>query len=261
MKFIKYVFLTFSIFSALSLFAQEITLEGTYIGKNLYILNPDIENGFCVKEVKVNGLKTRDELNSNSFEIDFSQMNIETGKNVYIQIFHKPNCKPIIINPEVLVEKLDFSFQNAKVNRKGFLCWDINGNLGEGLFTVEQFRWKKWIKVGELKSVDTVSINSYALEISPNTAQNIFRVQFKNAQGRITTSKEIKYILPGKEIMILTEKIKDRIAFSSVTIYEIIDESGNLMLQGNDKYIDVSGLPKGSFFLNYDNKTEVFTKK
>ncbi len=243
------------------IYAQEVSIDGTYNGKNLFVLNPTEGSGFCVSEVRVNGKKTQDELNSNSFEIDFSVMKIEVAQHVHVQIFHKANCKPSILNPEVIQESLKFNFMNTKVNRKGFLCWDIQGMLGEGEFTVEQFRWEKWVKAAVLKPHDTVSKNNFAQEISPNTAQNLFRIKFTDKKGKETISKEIKYTLPGKEIMIVSEKIKDRIAFSFVTMYEIIDESGNLLLQGNDKYIDTSSLPKGKYFVNYDNKTEAFSKK
>jgi hypothetical protein len=258
---LKFLFTITSFFIASILTAQEINLDGIYNGKNLYVLNPGVGNGFCVTEIHVNGKKTRDEINSNSFEIDFSQMDIKIGMNVHVRIFHQLNCKPVIVNQEILQHKPDISFINTKVNRKGFLCWEIQGNTGEGIFIAEQFRWGKWVKAAELKSEDTVSTNSYAIEISPNTAQNLFRILFRNAKGDVKVSKEIKYLLPGKEIMILSEKIKDRIAFTSVTMYEIIDESGNLILQGNDKYIDTSELNKGKYFINYDNKTEAFIKK
>lgn len=242
-------------------FSQEITIEGTYDGKNLYVNNPSVGNGFCVTEVWVNGKKTRDELNSNSFEIDFSQMALEKGTNVNVRIFHRSGCKPVIINPQVLEEKFDFTIINAKINRKGFLVWDIKGNCGEGVFIIEQFRWKKWVKAGEIKSKDTSGFNSYTLEINPNTGQNSFRIKFRDDNAKETTTKEIKYTQPGKEIMIVTEKVKDRIAFTATTMYEIVDEAGNQIASGIEKYIDTSELPKGKYFINYDNKTETFTKK
>jgi hypothetical protein len=258
---LKYLLSVILFVSFINVSGQEVSVEGTYNGKNLFISNPGVGNGFCVTEVWVNGKKTRDELNSNSFEIDFPQMGIEIGSNIYIRIFHRNGCQPIVVNPDVIHEKFDFSFNNLKVNRKGFLVWDIKGNCGEGIFTIEQFRWKKWVKAGEIKSKDTTGFNSYALEINPNTGQNSFRIKFKDEKSKETTSKEIKYTQPGKEIMIVTEKVKDRIAFTATTMYEIVDEAGNLITTGTEKYIDTSELPKGKYYINYDNKAEVFSKK
>jgi len=259
--FIKYLFTIALLLSGITVFAQEIRLDGIYNGNNLYINNPNSGTLFCVSEIWVNGKKTRDEINSNSFEIDFSQLSIEIGSNVHIRIFHKNGCKPQIINPDAIQEKFDFSFLNTKVNRKGMLCWEIKGNPGYGSFVIEQYRWKKWVKSSELTIKDSVSANTYAAEIYPNTSQNTFRIRFKSENGNEIVSKEIKYTLPGKEIMIVTEKIKDRIAFTATTMYEIVDEAGNLLTSGTEKYIDTSELPKGKYYINYDNKTETFNKK
>jgi hypothetical protein len=44
-------------------------------------------------------------------------------------------------------------------------------------------------------------------------------------------------------------------------MYEIYDYYGSLILKGYDAKIDISGLIKGSYFLNYDTKTGNFKKK
>ncbi|MEI6822249.1 MAG: hypothetical protein WCL51_09940 [Bacteroidota bacterium] len=249
------------IFSIISSFAQEVNIDGIYAGKNLIVLNPSSGDGYCVNEVWVNGQKTHDEIISNSFEIDFPNMHIETGKNVHVRIFHKNGCKPKIINPEVLEETIAFSFGIPKINKKKFLTWELKGNSGEGKFVVEQYRWRKWIKAAEVKNTDTTSRNNYTVEISPNTGQNLFRIIFKDSQGKETYSKETKYVVPGREITIVTEKIKDRIEFSSPTMYEVLDANGKVLITGEEKYIDTSALPKGKYTVNYDNKYEVVSKR
>ena len=59
------------VFFITAIYSQEVSIDGTYNGRNLFVLNPSEGNGFCVSEVRVNGKKTLDELNSNSFEIGF----------------------------------------------------------------------------------------------------------------------------------------------------------------------------------------------
>ncbi len=251
----------FFLTTVLSVSAQEVSIDGTYAGKNIYILNPTVGTGYCVTEVWVNGQKTHDEINSNSFEIDFSNMKIENGGNVHVRIFHKNGCKPKIINPEVLEESTGFTYGSIKILKKKSLTWDIKGNTGEGKFVVEQYRWRKWLRVAEIKNTDTISKNMYTVEVSPNTGQNLFRIIFTNTQGKENYSKEVKYVVPGKEIIIVTEKIKDRIEFSVATMYEVLDEKGKILISGDEKYIDTSTLPKGKYTVNYDNKYEVITKK
>ena len=59
----------------------------------------------------------------------------------------------------------------------------------------------------------------------------------------------------------MTEKIKDRIEFSSPTMYEVLDANGKVLISGEEKYIDTSALPKGKYTVNYDNKYEVVSKR
>ena len=45
------------------------------------------------------------------------------------------------------------------------------------------------------------------------------------------------------------------------TMYEIYSDKGALMDKGVGVKADVSKLPAGDYFLNYDTKTEMFKKK
>jgi hypothetical protein len=44
-------------------------------------------------------------------------------------------------------------------------------------------------------------------------------------------------------------------------MYEIYDQYGNIVKKGNGAKVDVSNLPKGNYFINYDSKMGEFTKK
>jgi len=254
----KFLILFTSLFLCSNLYTQEITLDGIYNGKNLYVLNPSVGNGFCVSEIWVNGKKTKDETNSNSFEIDFSILGLQAGSTLRIRLFHSKNCTPKIVNLEVIEEITQLNFLNIKVNKGETITWDIISNATQGIFSVEQYRWKKWVLVTEFYLKDSIKLNHYSTEIYPTTGQNLFRIKFSDEKGKINYSKEIKYNQPGKELIITTEKIKDKIALSNTSMYEIIDENNNIVLQGTSKYIDVSELKKGRYFINFDNKTETF---
>lgn len=258
---LKLISFLITLFLLSSLKAQEISIDGVYNGKNLYILNPSVGNSFCVSEVWVNGKKTKDEVNSNSFEIDFSLLGIQAGNTVRIRIFHSNNCVPKIINPEVLEELTQINLSNIKINKGETISWEINGKATSGTFSVEQFRWKKWVLVNEISLQDSLKLNYYSVEIYPTSGQNLFKVKFIDEKGKIAFTKEVKYNQPAKELTITSEKIKDKITLSNTSMYEIIDENGNIVLQGISKYIDVSELKKGKYFINFDNKTETFTIK
>src|SRR4051812_13861614 len=91
-------------FTACQAFAGNIVLEGNYQGKNLYVQNPFAGSGvgFCTIKVEVNGQVTTDEINSSAFEIDFTNLQLKIGDKVSVKIEHKDDCKPKVLNPEVL---------------------------------------------------------------------------------------------------------------------------------------------------------------
>ncbi len=239
-----------------------ITLRGSYFGYNLYVLNPLCsDGGFCVQEVLVNNSATKDEINSNSFEIDLSLLNLEIGDKVVVKIRHKKNCSPKIINTDDLSYPENFKFSSVKV-KKGKLNFRIKGEPGVQPFEVQQFRWNKWNTIGEIDVIDTTKSNLYSYDIYPNYGINMFRIKKLNKRGEIVYSKKAKYRDPTKpEVFIKEHKIHNEIAFTDETEYEIYDLEGNFIKKGRNKYVDVTNLSKGKYWINYDNKTEQITKK
>lgn len=258
----------FSIFILLgftvSVNAQDsIKISGQYFGKNLYVLNPSCGNDttFGVKKVLVNGSKSKDELKSNSFEIDFSLLGIENGDSVNITLFFTADCQPKIINPDALEAQSTFAFVSAKPDKTGKITWIVKGELFSA-FTIEQYRWKKWITIGEVDNADTIRANTYAFETKPHYGQNLFRISHTDMKGNVVYTKTIKSRLAtAKEIFINSLKVTDAIIFSGETAYEIFDDKGNFILDGTGEQVTVTELPKGKYWVNYDNKTEMITKK
>ena len=108
----------FSLFISTACFSTGvIVLTGNYQGKNLYIQNPYGSGGvgFCVIEVLVNGNIATDEIASSAFEVDFKPHKLNVGDKVEIKIKHKEDCKPKVLNPEVLKPKSTFEIGRAHV--------------------------------------------------------------------------------------------------------------------------------------------------
>ncbi|CAG5086632.1 hypothetical protein [Parvicella tangerina] len=81
---------------------QKLVLEGHYQGVNIYIQNPFSSSGnsFCVKKVTMNDSTINVTLNASAFEIKLSELNLETGDSVRIEILHQTDCLPkAIYNP------------------------------------------------------------------------------------------------------------------------------------------------------------------
>jgi hypothetical protein len=248
-----------------------IILEGTYQGKVLYVQNPYGPGGvgFCVTEVKVNGNITTDELTSSAFEIDLKPHKLNIGDKVEVKIFHKEGCKPKVLNPEVLKPKSTYEIIGMSAEKDGTFKWSTKSETGKLTFVIEQYRWNKWVKIGEVDGVGTPTSNEYSFKIAPHSGKNQLRVRQTDYSGLPRLSKAVDFISEVPEIDYAPLKTSKDINFfvkgkedkSIETMYEIYDQYGNIVKKGFGAKIDVSNLPKGGYFLNYDNKMGEFVKK
>lgn len=257
---ITFFLLTLSFF----VFSQAITLNGIYQGKNLLVMNPFASSGvgFCVYEVRVNSQVTTDEINSSAFEIDLSLFQLKIGDPINVVIKHKENCVPKVLNPEVLKPKSTFYVSSIKVKRDGKLYWTTTGESGSLPFIVEQFRWNKWVKIGTVEGIGTPDAHEYSIDVRPHCLDNRFRVKQIDYTKKPNYSKEAKYRSMDPCVTYEpVKKIKNEIVFSAVTMYEIYNPFGNLLIKGTGNKVDVSSLKRleeNEYILHYDNKVAKF---
>jgi hypothetical protein len=240
-----------------------IVLEGHYQGKNLYVQNPFAGSGvgFCTFEVTINGSVTTDEINSSAFEIDFKNAQLKIGDPVIVKIKHKDDCRPRVLNPEVLKPKSTFQGKTVSLAADGTFSWTTTGESGILTFIVEQYRWNKWVKVGEVEGMGSPSEHTYKFQITPHSGENKVRVKQVDYTGSPRYSQAATSISTVTEVTFTPEKVKDEVIFSSETLFEVYDAYGNIVKRGYGAKIDASNLKKGLYYLSYDNKTEKFTKK
>ncbi len=243
-----------------------ITIQGTYQGKNLYVQNPFAPNGigFCAYEVRVNGQVTTDEISSSAFEIDLRNFNLKIGDPVTVEIFSKEDCKPKVLNPEVLKPKSTFETTKIEVAKNGSsyeLVWETKNEKGPLDFSIQQFKWNKWVKYNNtVNGTGKDGPNTYRFPILLNTGQNQFRVAQTDYTGQARVSKPCQFNHPAAAITFSPKKVVNEIIFSAFTDYEIYDQYGNIVKKGQGTKIDAQALPKGTYFLNYDNETDQFVK-
>lgn len=245
-------------------YAGVIVLEGNYQGKNLYVQNPfrSVGVGFCAYEVTVNGQVTTDEVNSSAFEIDFKNLGLKVGDKVVVKIEHQDDCTPKVLNPEVLKPKSTFNITSIAIDPKtNTLKWTAKDESGKLPYTIEQFRWNKWIKLGEVDGMGTPDAHDYEFKVTPNSGKNSFRVKQVDYTGQPRTSNKVDYTSDVPAVSFSPEKVKDKIFFTAQTMYEIYDEYGNIVKRGFAKDVDASDLKKGVYYLNYDNTMGQFIKK
>lgn len=253
------------IFSFLFTFAygDKLELSGIYLGKNLYVMNPFADSGigYCVYEVSVNGQTSSDEINSSAFEIDLTHFNFDIGQKITVILRYKSGCIPRVINAEVIQPKASFVLQKAEVDKKGILHWSTRGEMGSIPFTVQQYRWNKWITVGEVEGKGSSTLNKYELNVRPHTGENLFRLCQTDYTGKPKYSDRIVHQSKLKLVSFGPEKVKDELLFTDSTLYEIYDNFGNIVFKGFGTKINLKGLQSGLYYINYDNTMGSFKKK
>ncbi len=254
-------------------FAQEeMVLEGTYQGRNLYVQNPFASSGvgFCVVSVEVNGQTSIDEINSSAFEIDFLSYQLKKGQPVQVKIEYKSDCFPRVVNPEVLRPTSSFVVTKMNVTSAGVISFSTKGESGSLPFVIEQFRWNKWVKVGEVEGIGKSVLNTYDFKAKPHSGRNKFRIKQVDFSRRPRYSREIRLTKSSTKVVVISntdkEKVNSELAFATLdgseaaTMYEIFNSFGSLVKKGFGVKVDLTDLDKGVYYVNYDAKSENFRK-
>ncbi|MDQ3192257.1 MAG: hypothetical protein M3Q58_11755 [Bacteroidota bacterium] len=234
-----------------------IVIEGKYQNKNLYIQNSFATSGvgFCIYEVTINGKVSTDAINSSAFEIDFHQQLIEAGTDVIVEIKHKEGCTPKVLNPDVLKPTPTFETTSIKINQDGIVNWTTTNETGSLPYHIEQFKWNKWVTVGEVQGKGTPSENNYSFKTALVSGENKFRVKQIGNNNKPKYSGEAKLRAKMSQINYTYSKSSKEISFDDETSYEVYDRFGNLVKKGFGKSIDCSNLEKAAYYLNYDSST------
>jgi len=245
----------------------DLSIEGSYQGKSLYVQNPESEDGFgfCATKVTVNGDIMPGGVSRSAFKIDFSLFNIQVGDDVFIVIEHRDGCKPKILNPEVLLPRSTFVVTEMKVTNDGKIEWTTTGEQGKLPFIVEQYRWNKWVNAGEVDGAGVEGPNSYEFKVTPHSGENKIRVVQIDHSGTKKKSDEKTFKSEVEEVEMAPKKVKTEIKFTAngeptETKYEIYDAYGNIVKKGYSSSVNCENLRKGAYYINFDNKNEKFIK-
>lgn len=234
---------------------EVIVLEGHYQLRNIFVNNIIGGDGvgFCVTNVYVNGEVSTDEINQNAFEIDLTLFNLSFGDEVTVEIHFKDGCKPDVINPLALKPQATFKTENIIVDASGLISWETSNETGVLQYKVQQFKWNKWVNVGEVQGVGNPGKHSYSFQSVLVSGNNRFRVIQKSGDGRVKVSPETK-IQSGVTTVAYTFDKKEKVlVFTSQTNFEVYDEYGQIVKRGFNNRVEMEDLNKGLYYVNYDN--------
>lgn len=237
----------------------KIIIEGVFKGKDVYVKNPFAAEGvgFCVYEVRVNGMLSSDEVNSSAFAIDLQQYDFVLGEKVYVEVMHKADCKPEIINAEAIQPESTFETLSISLSPSGMLIWRTKNEQGSLIYRVEQKKWGKWVKVGEVVGEGSSGNHDYHFQADLHQGENTFRVSQQSGSA-FRSSDEVR-VKSDKNTEVLLEysKVFKTIDFSAVTSYELFNTYGELVAKGFGDKVDVEFLKKGKYYLNFETFTAV----
>ncbi len=249
-------------------FASEselLLIEGKYQNKNIYVQNSYAASGvgYCAYEVRVNGNVTTDEVNSSAFEIDLRNFNLQPGDGVTIQILHKGGCSPRILNPEALKPRPSFKTESITISNTGLITWSTLGETGSLPFIVEQYRWNKWVYVGEVEGIGKPTKNTYSFQITaPHSGENRFRVKQVGFNKEVRMTPDVKYTPTAVAALTYTvSKDTKTIDLSGESMYEMYDVFGNVVLRGVGKKLDIADFDKGLYYVCFDNQVVEVRRK
>lgn len=242
----------------------DMSIEGHYQGRNLYVQSPESEDGFgyCISKVTVNGQPISSNIQTSAFQIDFTEFNINVGDPVLVVFEHEDDCRPKVINPEVILPKSTYIMEEISCTPDGHLTWTTTGESGKLPYIVEQYKWNKWIGVGEVNGAGKSTQNTYDFNVTPHSGNNKVRVVQKDNTGKKRVSQEVEFdctsIVEPEMRNIEGSKILEFIAEGKrvETKFEIFDAYGNIAKKGYNSIIDYSNLKKGVYYVNYDNKND-----
>lgn len=255
----------FSIFSLLwwgnnpSFESQDTYFRGFYYGRNVFIRNPYLENEkkFCIESIYLNGKKVTDSPNMSAYELSLEGLTL--NERVVIRIVHIESCKPELINPEVIQEDLSFSWVNFYVDEESII-WVTSKEDKEARYFVERESEGEWEIIDTVATKGGIFINQHSLEIEHNKGGNTYRVSYQKPDGNLEISDSFYFFSDKREISHVLDMDNWVIEFTEQVSYQLLNESGRILLSGKDVSCNIRKLPKGTYTLKYDGREHEIEK-
>ena len=243
--------------------AGVIIIEGQYQNKNIYVQNAYTQSGvgYCAFAVYVNERLTNDEVNSTAFEIDLSQLQLKYGQNLIIKIEYKDGCTPPkVLNQDALRPIPTFEIVHMQMSDDGLLSWTSKNEEVALPYIIEQFRWNKWINVGEVASIGSRGEHNYTYKVSAlHSGENKFRL--KQIGYQVKYSPEIKIVSSSPHCIFSVSKNTREIDFTCGTRYEVYNFYGTIVKKGYGSRVDIANLQRGGYYVCFDNSIGELRKK
>lgn len=241
--------------------AESIVLQGVYQEKNLYIQNPESDDGFgfSTQEVRINGDLYAGNINSSAFEVDFNSVGLKKGTPVEILIKYNGDVAPKPLNPFCILPESTYQLESIELEEDGMLVFKTKNESGSLPYLIQHYRWNKWIAAGEIQGDGAPDLSEYKFKSILHSGENLIRVAQRNQDGTLNISKSASVNNPQEKVEMEYKEKENKIKFTRKTFYEIHNAYGILLKKGFGDEIDIKNLKSLNFlYLSYDNSTKSF---
>lgn len=248
------------IFQPFGLAADELVVEGVYLGRNLFVRNPfDVgSETFCIEEIYLN-----DELilsNPQTSAVQIPMENLILNDEVRIKIVHSSGCTPEIVNPEVINKMNSFSFLYFQIDENS-INWITRGESLKGSFVVEQMKYGGWTSIYSREGKSKIDYNQYIIEARNYSGENRYRIIYTTANGETLRSEEVEYFSLLEPVEFFpADSVTEWISLTREADYNILDGEGKILKSGFGNTINVEDLEYGEYRIVVENDEDFFVK-
>lgn len=252
---------------SLSAYAQgqhqhaQVYFRGFYKGYNVFVRNPYIpeEKRFCTQKVYVNNKLMRTNPNTSAFEVDLS--NLALNERVVIRIeYRNDQCKPQIINPQVLEASDVFKFEQVNIDMNA-ISWATKAETPKGQFLVEQEQYGQWEPIDTVQGKGDLFYNQYSVSAPHYPGENRYRLTYYPEGGNPINTDDLSYYSEKSPVEYKYDEKHQQIFFSEDVDYKIENASQQVVMKGSKSIlINIQQLPAGIYYLLFNNRKEEILK-
>lgn len=143
----------------------------------------------------------------------------------------------------------ELTIDNLTIQKSGQISWTTTNELEKTIFIIQEFRWNKWMTISEVNGKGFGN-NSYSY--LADTTCGIYQVRI--CSGKYCSSNAVYPDPMSIELISATREVSV-LKFNAKTKFEVYNAKGKKILFGCDAKIDITKLIKGTYYLNYGNKT------
>lgn len=247
------------IFSMNATAQEEIVLTGVYKGDPLYVQNPyhpGLQN-FCINSIYVNEKLLTLDYSLSAIKLDFKEFDLYTP--VRIRIDHKNVCKPVLVNKDAILFHSSFKYTDIALS-DSLLSWSTKGDRPGAVFEIEKLYSNGWSAVSTVNSTGDFAGDQYKYLLELTRGIHKYRIKYKVSEQRYLYSDEVELEYYPDPVELINETVANVLRLNRVSDFRIEDPTGEVLLTGTAKAIDVSHLKAGEYFIFFDELAYRFLK-